>query len=167
MSNFILAPLPTKENIFFDIFLESTYWHLPPKLEIRVDGDTVGNYSVDQHESHIRFRRMMTFDRPHTLELHRTGKTNDQTKIMPDGSYKTQMLKIKTIKLDNIDLKNLILHSSIFEPDYPEPWASEQKANGVQLEAQVPGELYLGHNGIWRFNFTSPVYKFLINWARG
>ena len=57
--------------------------------------------------------------------------------------------------------------AGVYHPDYPEPWASEQKANGVQLEEQVPGELYLGHNGVWRFNFTSPVYKFLVDWARG
>ena len=167
MSNFISAPLPTSENIFFDIILESTYWDRPPKLEILVDGDQIGKYTIDQFESHIRFKRVMTFDQTHTLELRRTGKTNDQTKIMPDGSLKTQMLKIKTIKLDNIDLKNLVLHSSNFEPNYPEPWASEQQKLGIILETQVPGELYLGHNGVWKFNFNSPIYKFLVDWAKG
>ena len=167
MNNFVSAPLPTSENIFFDIILESTYWSRPPELEIRVDNDVVGHYTIDQREYHIRFRRVMTFDQPHTLELRRTGKTNDQTKIMPDGSLQTQMLEIKTVQLDNIDLKNLILNSSNFEPEYPEPWASEQQAAGYELEARVPGELYLGHNGVWRFNFNSPIYKFLVDWAKG
>ena len=167
MNHFISAPLPTSENIFFDIILESTYWDRPPELEILIDGDSIGHYTVDQREYHIRFRRVMGFDQPHTLELRRTGKTSDQTKIMPDGSLQTQMLEIKTVQLDNINLKNLILHSSNFEPEYPEPWASEQQAAGHELEAQVPGELYLGHNGVWRFNFTSPIYKFLVTWAKG
>jgi hypothetical protein len=167
MNNFVSAPLPASENIFFDVILESTYWDRPPTLEILVDGDQIGKYTIDQFEYHIRFKRVMTFGQPHTLELRRTGKTNNQTKIMPDGGLKTQMLKIKTIKLDNIDLKNLILHSSNFEPDYPEPWASEQRKLGIELETQVPGELYLGHNGVWRFNFDSPIYRFLVNWAKG
>ena len=167
MNNFVSAPLPASENIFFDIILESTYWDQPPELEILIDGDSIGHYTVDQREYHIRFRRVMAFDQPHTLELRRTGKNNDQTKIMPDGSLQTQMLEIKTVRLDNIDLKNLILCDSNFEPDYPEPWASEQRAAGHELETSVPGELYLGHNGVWRFNFDSPIYKFLVTWAKG
>jgi hypothetical protein len=164
---YITAPAPISENIFFDIVLKSTYWNLPPELEVVVDNKSVGKYTIDQPEFHIRFRQVMQFDQPHTLELRRTGKTSDQTRMLADGTFETQMLEIQTVKLDNIDLKNLILHRSQFEPEYPEPWASEQQAQGIELEAQVPGELYLGHNGVWRFSFTSPIYKFLVAWAKG
>jgi hypothetical protein len=164
---YITAPAPTSENIFFDIVLKSTYWNQPPELEVVVDNDSVGKYTIDQPEFHIRFRRVMQFDQPHLLELRRTGKTPVQTRMLADGTFETQMLEIQTVKLDNIDLKNLILHRSQFEPEYPEPWASEQQAQGIELEAQVPGELYLGHNGVWRFSFTSPIYKFLVAWAKG
>lgn len=167
MQSFITAPNPTSENIFFDVFLEATYWDKPPELKILVDGNTIGHYIIDRSDLHIRFRRVMSFDQLHVLELHRLGKTVDQTKIHPDGSIETQMLKIKTIKLDNIDLKNIILHTSEFEPIYPEPWASQQKALGIELEKKVPGEMYFGHNGVWKFEFTSPIYKFLVNWVRG
>jgi hypothetical protein len=164
---YITAPDPVSENIFFDILLESTYWNRPPELEVVVDDHVVGQYVIDQPEFHIRFRRVMNFNQPHVLELKRTGKTNNQTRVLADGSYDTQMLCIKTVKLDNIDLRNLVWHSSYFEPEYPEPWATEQRAQGVELETQVPGEMYLGHNGLWRFEFTSPIYKFLVNWAKG
>jgi hypothetical protein len=157
---------PNSENIFFDILLDTTYWDQPPKLEVLVDNKSVGKYIIDQPEFHIRFRQVMSFDQTHTLELRRTGKTQDQTRMSDDGTFVTQMLHIKTIKLDNIDLRNLIWHSSQFEPEYPEPWASEQQAQGIKLEEQVLGEMYLGHNGIWRFEFTSPIYKFLVNWAK-
>ena len=99
----------------------------------------------------------MSFDKPHTLELIRSGKSTETA----------QMLHIKTIKLDNIDLKNLVLSRSTFDPEYPEPWASEQIANGVKLENQIQGEMYLGHNGVWRFEFTSPIYKLLVAWTKG
>jgi hypothetical protein len=164
---FTTAPDPVSENIYFDILLESTYWDRPPELEVVVDGDSVGKYIVDQPNFHIRFRRVMRFDQPHMLELRRTGKTNDQTRVLADGTFETQMLHVKTVKLDNIDLRNLVWHSSQFEPDYPEPWATEQQEQGVKLEKQVVGEMYLGHNGTWRFEFTSPIYKFLVAWARG
>lgn len=164
---FITAPDPVSENIFFDIILESTYWDRPPELTVLVDTVVIGHYIIDRSEYHIQFRRNMRFDQPHVLELKRTGKTNDQTRVLADGSFETQMLHIKTIKLDNIDLRNLIWHSSQFEPEYPEPWATEQQAQGIELEKQVQGEMYLGHNGTWRFNFTSPIYKFLVTWAKG
>lgn len=161
----MLTNQPVSENIFFDIVLEATYWDRPPELEIVVDSETVGKYTIDQSTLHIRFRRVMQFDQPHTLELRRTGKTNDQTRKLPDGSIITQMLEIKNIKLDNIDLRNLILSRSTFAPEYPEPWASEQLALGVHLEKQILGELHLGHNGVWKFEFTSPIYKFLVTYA--
>jgi len=148
---------PVSENIFFDIILESTYLDHPPELEVIVDNRSIGKYIVDQPELHVRFRRVMSFDQPHTLELIRGGKSTETA----------QMLHIKTIKLDNIDLKNLVLSRSIFDPEYPEPWASEQIANGVKLENQIQGEMYLGHNGVWRFEFTSPIYKLLVAWTKG
>ena len=163
---YITAPDPTFENIFFDIILESTYWDLPPELEVVIDNHLIGKYIINQPEFHIRFKRGMLFDQPHLLELKRSGKTNDQTQILSNGTVNTQMLHIKNIKIDNIDLRNLVWHRSVFEPTYPEPWASEQRAQGVKLEEQVLGEMYLGHNGTWRFEFTSPIYKFLIAWAK-
>jgi hypothetical protein len=164
---YITAPEPTSENIYFDIQLESTFWDRPPKLEVVVDGESVGHYVVDQPEYHIRFQRIMSFDCCHVLALRRSGKTNDQTRVLEDGSYDTQMLHIKNIRLDNIDLRNLVWDRSTFIPEYPEPWATEQRAQGVELEHQVTGEMYLGHNGVWQFEFTSPIYKFLVEWAKG
>jgi hypothetical protein len=164
---FITAPDPVSENIFFDIILESTYWDRPPELEVAVNGKFIEKYTIDQPDFHIRFCQVMSFDQLHVLELRRLGKTNDQTQILKDGTFKTQMLHIKTIKLDNIDLRNLIWSRSTFTPTYPEPWATEQQAQGVKLEEQVVGEMYLGHNGTWRFEFTSPIYKFLVEWAKG
>jgi hypothetical protein len=164
---YITAADPTSENIFFDIILDATYWDQPPKLEVVVDNQSVGTYTIDQPEFHIRFQQVLLFDQPHILELRRSGKTQDQTRMLDDGTFETQMLHIQTVKLDNIDLRNLAWDSSNFEPEYPEPWASEQQAQGIKLEKQVPGEMYLGHNGVWRFAFTSPIYKFLVEWAKG
>jgi hypothetical protein len=164
---YITAPDPTSEDIFFDIILESTYWDRPPELEVILDGHNVGKYIINKPEFCIRFKQVMSFDRPHLLELKRSGKTNDQTQVLADGTLKTQMLYIKTILIDNIDLRNLVWSRSVFEPNYPEPWASEQQAQGIELEKHVLGEVYLGHNGTWKFEFTSPIYKFLVDWAKG
>jgi hypothetical protein len=67
------------------------------------------------------------------------------------------MLHIKTVKLDNIDLRNLIWHNSKFEPEYPEPWASEQS----NLESELTAHPYLGWNGCWSLTFGVPVFTWI------
>jgi len=34
------------------------------------------------------------------------------------------------------------------------------------LETELTGETHLGHNGVWTFDFISPIYMFLVDWAR-
>ena len=155
--NYITAPDPVSENIFFDLTLNAEYQHCPPVLDILVDNEAVGHYIIDQASYHIRFKRVMSFDQPHMLELRRSGKHNDHT----------QSLHIQEVKLDNINLRNIVWHTCTYEPEYPEPWATEQRQQGIELEPVVPGEMYLGHDGVWRFEFTSPTYQFLVNWAKG
>lgn len=163
----ILAPDPVSENIYFDLYFTTNYWDRPPMVNISVDDSFIGTYTLDQPEHHIRFRRSMGFHQPHTLQIYRHNKDNSQTKFLPDGTLLTQMVQINQVKIDNIDLRNIVWHKSTFEPQYPEPWFSEQVALGQTPEKIVPGEMYLGHNGTWRFNFTSPIYRFLVNWVRG
>ena len=76
------------------------------------------------------------------------------------------ILIIEKIKIDNIDLKNLIQHRCLYTPVYPEPWASQQTDKGKDLPKILNGTMILGHNGEWEFEFKSPVYKFLIDWIK-
>jgi len=165
--NYTTVAPPTSENIFFDLIFDAEFWDQPPTVDILVNGEIIEQHTVTHNDYCVRFRRVMKFDCPHVLEIRRHGKTNDQTKILPDGQIQTQTLHIKTVKLDNIDLRNVVWHTSRFYPEYPEPWATEQRNQGNTLEYPVPGEMYLGHNGTWRFEFTSPVYAFLVDWAKG
>jgi hypothetical protein len=164
---YISAPAPNSENIFFDLILDAEFWNSPPVVDIFIDGEFIEQHTVDRNNYHIRFKKVMSFDSTHCLELKRSGKTDNETRFLPDGNIETQMLHIKTVKIDNINLRNLVWHMSTFQPTYPEPWASEQRAAGIELENNIQGEMYLGHNGVWRFEFTSPIYEFLVNWNRG
>jgi hypothetical protein len=42
-----------------------------------------------------------------------------------------------------------------YTPIYPEPWASEQS---TPLMATITSQTYLGWNGIWRLDFSVPVF---------
>lgn len=157
---------PTSEKIFFDIVFSSQFRDKPPTVDIYVDDKFISTHEVDRDHYHVRFQHTCDFG-AHTLKLHRKNKTDDQNKLLENGSYFSQTLIIKQVKLDNIDLRNLVWHSCKFVPEYPEPWASQQREANIELEQELVGELCLGHNGIWSFEFKSPIYRFLVDWVRG
>lgn len=157
---------PTSENIFVDLYLSGEFWDRPPEIDVLIDNQVVQSHVVDQANYHIRFRHVMSFG-PHRLQIRYKNKTNDQTRQLANGEYQSQLVHIDKIKLDNIDLRNIVWHTCRFQPEYPEPWASQQLAAGNILEKELVGEIHLGHNGLWTFEFTSPIYMFLVGWTRG
>lgn len=46
-------------------------------------------------------------------------------------------------------------------PEYPEPWASEQKNAGVDLAPALFNTTYLGWNGVWTLEFDVPIFTWI------
>jgi len=61
-------------------------------------------------------------------------------------------LFINKIKINGIDLRNLIWSKSVFRH---------------QDRREVIGETWLGLNGTWRLEFNGPFWKFLMDWVNG
>ena len=116
-----------------------------------------------------------------TLKPVKMGETSDRVKeiqkllgLKDDGQYGvgTQKAVIafqkeNKIKIDGVDIKNIIWTYSINIPEYPEPWASEYVTAGNILEKEVIGATKFGHNGIWYLDFTSPFYIYIMQWMGG
>lgn len=51
--------------------------------------------------------------------------------------------------------------AGVYEPQYPEPWASEQRSQGQVLEPQLCPHTYLGWPGKWTLTFTVPVFTWI------
>jgi hypothetical protein len=49
---------------------------------------------------------------------------------------------------------------SVYLPDYPEPWAQQQKDQGNVLLPEVHSN-YMGWNGEWQLNLEMPVYRWI------
>ena len=45
---------------------------------------------------------------------------------------------------------------------YPEPWATQQRKDGVELRKSFNNVTQMGHNGEWKFTFSSPFYMWLL-----
>lgn len=54
------------------------------------------------------------------------------------------------------DFKNF----SFYRPEYPEPWATEQRNQGIHLKPEVYADC-LGWNGVWGIRFQTPIYPWI------
>jgi hypothetical protein len=51
--------------------------------------------------------------------------------------------------------------AGVYEPCYPEPWATEQRSQGVVLKPQLCPYTYLGWSGKWTLTFSVPVFTWI------
>jgi len=132
------------ETIEFDIQLDVQG---DPALDIYVDNTL---YTQPKFSTTLEFGN-------HELRIVHSGKTNQTPE---------QCVEIKSITVDGVNIQDILYTDSTNTPEYPEPWATQQRAEGVVLEETVIGQLELSHNCVWRLNFTSPFYEFVMNHVR-
>jgi hypothetical protein len=110
----------------------------------------------------IEFEQELEEDKEYNLIIKRSGKGKNQTVINEKGDIlKDQLLHIKGIQIDEIDIGALV-YEGIYTPQYPEPWATQQQAAGNQLPKSFKNVIQMGHDGEWKFTFTSPFYMWLL-----
>ena len=51
--------------------------------------------------------------------------------------------------------------AGVYEPRYPELWATEQQSHGVVLQKQLTNQSYMGWNGKWTLTFEVPVFTWI------
>jgi hypothetical protein len=51
--------------------------------------------------------------------------------------------------------------AGVYEPVYPEPWATEQQDQGVALKQHLCPHTYLSWNGKWTLTFGVPVFTWI------
>ena len=153
------------EDIDFHIELFATFWDKKPTCAIKINDTEVWNGIIDGTEDKpnvIKFNHQLEADKDYHLKLIRQGKDDAQTVVENDQIVKDQMLHIKAISIDEIDIGSLV-YMGVYEPDYPEPWKSEQIKLGVDLPKTRKFITEMGWNGTWTFSFTSPLYMWLLN----
>jgi len=152
------------EKLKFKLELYAVAWDKQPHVEILIDdvkhfdGKITGS---DHGPSVIEFEHDLT-EGEHFLTLNRYNKTKNQTIVNEKGDIlKDQVLHIKSIEIDEIDIGALV-YEGVYSPTYPEPWATQQKEIGNELQQSFKNVTAIGHNGEWRFRFNSPFYMWLL-----
>ena len=153
------------EKLKIKLELHSTMWDKAPHAEILINDKTFFNNiitgSEDKPDS-IEFEHEFEEGKSYELVIKRSGKSSKQTLIDDKGNIiKDQLLHIKSIEIDEIDIGALV-YEGVYTPEYPEPWATQQREAGRELEKSFKNVTQMGHNGTWSFKFESPFYMWLL-----
>ena len=153
------------EKLKFKLELYSTMWDKPPYAEILIDHDVQFKGAITGTEDKpdvIEFEYEMESEQQYNLIINRSGKGRNQTIINEKGDIlKDQLLHIKSINIDEIDIGALVF-DGVYTPTYPEPWATQQRESGNDLRDSFKNVTSMGFDGEWRFSFTSPFYMWLL-----
>ena len=140
-------------------------WDKPPIAEILINdksysmGDII---STEDKPTLIEFEHELDDGQEYSLKIKRAGKSKGQTVANEKGDLiKDQLLHIKSIEIDEIDIGALV-YEGVYTPDYPEPWATQQAEAGTKLQKSFKNVTTMGHNGTWKFKFSSPFYMWLL-----
>ena len=153
------------EKLKFKLELYSTMWDKPPYAEILIDHDVQFKGAITGTENKpdvIEFEYEMKSEQQYNLIINRSGKGRNQTIINEKGDIlKDQLLHIKSINIDEIDIGALVF-DGVYTPTYPEPWATQQRESGNDLKDSFKNVTSMGFDGEWKFSFTSPFYMWLL-----
>ena len=153
-----------KEKLKFALELWAEYWDKKPIAEIRINAETKYRAEIDGTEDKptlIEFEHELVEGEEYDLQIVRSNKENSQTFLQDGEIVKDQLLNIKSIEIDDIDIGALV-YEGIYTPEYPEPWATDTKKAGKELPESMPNVTCMGHNGVWSLRFGSPFYMWLL-----
>ena len=152
------------EKLKFKLELWAEYWNQMPIVEILIN-----NYShylkpingLEKKPTVIEFEHELTEGEKYQLVIERLGKGTRQTVVENGQIIKDQLLHIKSIEIDEIDIGALV-YEGVYTPQYPEPWVTQQRQAGNTLAESFKNVTTMGHNGRWVLSFESPFYMWLL-----
>lgn len=127
-----------------------------PNIKILID-DYVVLYEGPAVE---KFSRQFDLnDGEHELKIVHYGKTDQDHVLDKDGSILVdKFVNIDTITIDGIALTDRELHKGEFWPVYSLSYVEDMQ----ELPESICPNLYLGHNGTWRYRFFAPFTEWVI-----
>ena len=152
------------EKLKFKLELYATMWDKPPIADIKINEKSYFKEEItgtNDKPTIIEFEHELEENKSYNFIIDRLGKDPKQT-IVEDGKIvKDQLLHIKSIEIDEIDIGSLI-YEGVYKPKYPEPWATQQTEAGNKPPETLKNITQMGHNGTWTFTFESPFYMWLL-----
>ena len=123
------------------------------RLEIKFDNQIKFSKILSTDPEIIKFGFDDNSNSKHVMEIVLSGKQQHHTVLDSAGSIVSdRIIKISNVSLDNIQLGQTFLNKNIYTHDF----------NGTAEKTQQQFFGIMGCNGSIRFEFTSPVYLWLL-----
>lgn len=152
------------EKLKFKLELWATYWDLPPVAEILINDESHHRSEItgtEENPTVIEFEKELTEGKEYRLQIKRSNKVKGQSVVEDGKVVKDQLLHIKSMEIDEIDIGALV-YEGVYTPEYPEPWATQQRQANNELPVSFKNVTAMGHNGVWELKFSSPFYMWLL-----
>ena len=152
------------EKLKFKLELYATMWNKPPVADIKINEKSYFKEEITSTKDKptiIEFEHEFEENKSSNLIINRSGKNKRETVVEDGKIVKDQLLHIKSIEIDEIDIGALV-YEGVYKPNYPEPWATQQAKAGNKLPETFKNVNRIGHNGTWTFTFESPFYMWLL-----
>jgi len=133
--------------------LQPIWWNDPPKILLQLDHHCVFEGALE----HDRDFGINQYLEPGTHRLTLTLLNKVDTDTLGD---KDKAVVVDHISFFGISSPRFVWHGK-YQPLYPEPWASQQTAQGVVLAKTLEGNNYIGWNGTWFLEFTCPIFTWI------
>ena len=152
------------EKLKFKLELYATMWDKPPVADIKINEKSFFKEEItgtNDKPTIIEFEHELEEGESYNLIIDRSNKNKRDTIVEDEKIVKDQLLHIKSIEIDEIDIGALV-YEGVYKPEYPEQWATQQAEAGNKLPETLKNVTQMGHNGTWTFSFTSPFYMWLL-----
>jgi hypothetical protein len=136
-----------------DIHLRPVWHDNPPNINIGINNDIQQIILSEEHIFHYEF----IANTSSTLTVELLNKIDSDT--VPDKGLDKAVI-IESVSFFGISDPKFAW-AGVYEPKYPEPWATEQRDQGVVLKQHLSPHTYLGFNGKWTLTFTVPVFTWM------
>jgi len=152
------------EKLKYKLELYSEFWDKAPIAEVLVNDKSYWSGEITSSKDEptvIEFTHESEENKEVNLVIKRSNKDKHQTKIEDSKFVKDQLLFIKSINIDEIEISNMV-YEGVYRPEYLPEWAEQQRKAGVDLPETQKNVTCMGHNGVWTFTFSSPFYMWLL-----
>jgi len=100
---------------------------------------------------------------PHELKIVHYGKTDQDHVYNIDGSIGIdKYIEIRGIAIDRVRLHDKELQEGQFWPVYSDAYIQTLRSLNTIPPMYISPNLYLGHNGTWKWDFYSPFVDWII-----
>lgn len=122
-------------------------------LQIKLNDHTQFYKELTDHFEEISIPVDNSKESTQTIEIAMTGKLPDHTVLDSSGKIlEDRLIEVQDVALDGIKLGELFFNRSIYSHDY----------NGSRTLSDNKFFGYMGCNGYVRFEFTTPIFMWLL-----